>query len=398
MDINVDVCVATSDLAHDGAVQRFRRYAPGLRQRGIRLRGLTYRRGEIIVFDPFDAPPTGLSFQKGSSFWVEPALLYRLMARGWSGLDTPHVLQFFSASHWNTPFLSAVRRLGIPCLHVATLSGSTRGSRLRKRLRTAYRSWLFQPFDRIVVSSEVIRSELKATGIRASRIDTIPNGVDLQRFRPAKSRDESREIRRHLGIGFGDEVVIFVGGILPRKGVDILLEAWRLVARQRPRAHLLLLGHRHEDQAKFHSFRDRLNQLVNDSPVPERITFTGMVGDVERYLRVADVFVFPSHREGMGNAVLEAMATGLPCVLTRFQGFPEDFGTAGREYVLARRTPTDLAAAMLDLLDRNDKCHAMGKRARSWSETHLDVGISLDRYACLYRELAVHKPASPTSH
>src|SRR5690606_20193071 len=102
----------------------------------------------------------------------------------------------------------------------------------------------------------------------------------------------------------------------------------------------------------------------------------------------ADVFVFPSRREGMPNTVLEALGCGVPSVLTPFIGLPEEFGRPGTEYLLSERTAEGLATAVTRILESpalRDELSAAGRR---WVEESLGVETSLDRYAALYRELA----------
>ena len=143
-----------------------------------------------------------------------------------------------------------------------------------------------------------------------------------------------------------------------------------------------------QDQQKHAQFHDRIARLVAQAPKPDRIVFTGKVTNVEEYLRAADLFVFPSSREGMPNVVLEAMATRLPCILTPFQGLPAEFGQLGRHYRLVPRTPEALAAAIRDCLENRDAAEQMGEDAHTWAVQNLDVETSLDKYARLYHELA----------
>ena len=113
-----------------------------------------------------------------------------------------------------------------------------------------------------------------------------------------------------------------------------------------------------------------------------------MAEDVEEHLRAADAFVLASEREGTPNSVLEAMATGLPSVLTRFIGFSERIGRPDEHYLLAQRDAQSLADAVGALLEKPDLRKRLGESARRWVADTLDSERSLDRYAALYRELA----------
>ncbi|GER80059.1 glycosyltransferase family 1 protein [Candidatus Denitrolinea symbiosum] len=125
--------------------------------------------------------------------------------------------------------------------------------------------------------------------------------------------------------------------------------------------------------------------------MPERIKFTGEVENVEDYLCIADVFVLPSRLEGFANVVAEAMASGLPCILTPYQGLPEEFGNPGQEYILGSYDPDDLAESIVLLLENQSKRDVIGRAARNWVEKNLDVEKSIDSFELLYRRLMLTK-------
>jgi glycosyltransferase involved in cell wall biosynthesis len=90
----------------------------------------------------------------------------------------------------------------------------------------------------------------------------------------------------------------------------------------------------------------------------------------------------------MPNVVLEAMASGVPVVMTPFIGLSEDFGRPGEEYLLAKRNPEALASTMSEVLNDEKFQARLGKRGRDWVERTMDLEKSLDRYAAFYRDLA----------
>jgi glycosyltransferase involved in cell wall biosynthesis len=142
-----------------------------------------------------------------------------------------------------------------------------------------------------------------------------------------------------------------------------------------------------EDPEK-RKFARRLQELSAASGPAERLHFTGFVDRVEDYYRAADLFLFPSEKEGMPNAVLEAMACGLPVVLTPFDSLSADIGEAGRDFCLAERTSPALAEAAAALLQDANRRREMGSSARRWIATTMDLERTLDRYMTLYRELS----------
>jgi glycosyltransferase involved in cell wall biosynthesis len=120
----------------------------------------------------------------------------------------------------------------------------------------------------------------------------------------------------------------------------------------------------------------------------DRVTFVGRVQDVEEYMRAADVFVLPTHREGMPNVVLEAFASGLPSVLTPFRGLPEELGRPGQEYVLVEHDVSLLGQAIVDLLSDASRREQVGQAAFRWAREQLDLEKSLDRLAEILNDVA----------
>ena len=233
-----------------------------------------------------------------------------------------------------------------------------------------------------------MRQQMLDLGVSV-RMEYIPNGVDLKRFRPPTTIEEKLQTRRLLGLQENQTVISTVGAVHPRKGTDFLLEAWNRLTDRFPNAHLYIIGLRKDlTYPDLKEFGHKLQSLINASGAPERIHFTGLIRNVEEYLRASDIFVFPSQREGMPNVVLEAMASGLPVILTPFVGLSAELGKANREYLLADREADSLATVLNKLLENRSMLEKMGKKARRWVEDTLDLDRCLDRYALLYYELA----------
>jgi glycosyltransferase involved in cell wall biosynthesis len=317
------------------------------------------------------------------------SLLYDALLRHCRASETrPDVVQ---AIGWPPsralPGLLRLRALGLPLVWAAAISAKTKGGPLRRRLRRAERRLTLDRFDAIVAPSAPLRDELRALGLR-TRIEVIPHGVDLMRFRPA-SAEERRAARAAAGIAADAELVLCVGSVHPRKGTDLLLDAFATLAPARPALHVAIAGPRRDLEAPgLEDFRARLEAALARSGAAERVRFLGEIGDVETWLRAADVFVLPTAREGMPNAVLEAMASGLAVAIPAFAGISRDLGEPGEHYERIERDAGDLGRVLARLLDDAERRRRLGAAARAWLEETMDLGASLDRYAALYRELA----------
>ena len=416
MEQRVDLCLASTHYypVYSGPAMRFRRYAPGLRDRGVYMRVFTatphesnptmdvpgtHSAQEKVLFKKTLLPVEyvdGIPVQRvqmpldsklwnylGTTFIYHNTLTDYCLQRD----NRPDVIQFLSLPIWSLPWLIRLRCTHIPLVFTHTLLGQMSARPWKRRLQRLYWRLPFQLMDCVVVSSGVMRDALRDIGV-TTRIEVIPNGVDLKRFRPVASPHMRNTLRRQLGLDPTAELILFVGPIVPRKGVDALVEAWSLLGRKRPRAHLVLVGPRSDEiRPSLSDFRAKIKALLASSGAQDRVTFTGPVNNVEAYFQAADVFVFPSRREGMPNVVPEAFGCGVPSVLTPFIGLPDEFGRPGEHYVLVERTPEALAMSIAAMLDDPERRQQLGRRARKWVEAQMDVEKSLDRYASLYHEL-----------
>ena len=222
-----------------------------------------------------------------------------------------------------------------------------------------------------------------------SPVHVIANGVNVERFRPAADATSKAALRRRLGLDPASTIVMSVGPIIPRKGTDSLVDAFCSLWRERPDARLVLVGPRHDlARAELADFRRRLAYRIDTSGAGEHVIFTGAVDNVCDYLQAADIMVFASRREGMPNVVPEAMACGLPVVMTPFVGLSQEFGEAGTHYIRTDWEPDTMASDLRQLLSDPEARANLGARARDLVTHQLDVNQSLNSYSQLYRSLA----------
>lgn len=402
---SLDMCLASLFFypVYGGPPVRFQRYAPGLRARDIYMRVFTgtpeigdsppedaLRNGALLPVEYVDGIPVQrVQLPQGTPF--RKLLVYNpaLIKYCWQPANRPELIQFLALKLWSVPWLFPLRRLRLPLVYTHTMVGELSAKPWKRRLQPFYWRLPFQCVDCVVVSSGVMRDALRDIGV-TTPIEVIPNGLDLDRFRPVASPSARNALRERLGLDPAAELILFVGSISPRKGLDVLAEAWSLLGRKRPRAHLVLVGPGHHEIRPWEpgaDFQARVKATLARSGAKDRVIFTGLVDNVEAYLQAADVFVFPSRREGMPNVVPEAFGCGLASILTPFIGLPDEFGRPGEHYMLVERTPEALARAMTTLLDNSERRRQLGSQARQWVEAHMDVERSLDQYAALYREL-----------
>jgi glycosyltransferase involved in cell wall biosynthesis len=266
----------------------------------------------------------------------------------------------------------ARRRLrGVPTLVQPASSGyygeadelrRTRGAALLRRIIMANTAFA-------AISADIERQWCEL-GVSAGRLVRTVSGVDAERFSPGPSAVDAELLPRPR--------VVFTGRLHPQKNIPLLLEAWKEVARRSP-ANLILVGPGDD--------RRKLEELAGSIGIGDRVQFTGGVADASDYLRAADLFVLPSVAEGMSNSLLEAMATGLPCVASRIAGNTDliDNGRNGR--LIDTPDAAAWSAALLELLEDREAARRLGAAARLRIDEEFALPVVVDRYVDLYRRM-----------
>ena len=167
--------------------------------------------------------------------------------------------------------------------------------------------------DAVVVGSEFSRRQLReALGARIDHVAVVPYGVDAK-FAPRPPR---MDLAERWGLR-NRQIVLFFGGLKPRKNLETMLDVWTAVAPSHPQARLVVAG----GGALLGDLRHRADRLG----ISASVVFTGYVPEADKadYFNLADVFFFPSAMEGFGLAVGEAMSSGLPVVVSNRGSIPE---------------------------------------------------------------------------
>ncbi|MBM3559686.1 MAG: glycosyltransferase [Alphaproteobacteria bacterium] len=212
-----------------------------------------------------------------------------------------------------------------------------------------FEAWLARWADRIVVNSEAGRTYALGTGIPAARLALVANGIDTARFRhDAASRAAWRE---RWGVPPAATLIGLPARIDPVKGHRDFLAAAAAMAAQRPALRFVCIGG--GIAALAASLRDEAGRLG----LGDRLTWAGEITDMPGALSALDVACLASHAEGSPNTVAEAIACGVPCVVTAVGAAADIVGDTG--LVVPPRAPDRMAAACLSLVDRI----ATGQRA-----------------------------------
>ncbi|OPZ04098.1 MAG: putative glycosyltransferase EpsF [candidate division BRC1 bacterium ADurb.BinA364] len=248
--------------------------------------------------------------------WIYLRALRSWLARHAGDYDIVHV---HFAKHSAAAAARMRRRIGAPVVCKAACAGEfgdlaaagkTFGSR---RLLDG-----LMRLDRLIALSDEIAREWRDAGFPAERIACIPNGVDTERFRPA-SAEERSAARLRLGLPKDATVILGVGRLSEQKGFGFLIDAVADLAKSAaPRSAPLALA-----IAGDGPLQEPLRARAREKGIGGQSFFLGRIERIEEAYRAADAFALSSLAEGMSNALLEAMASGLPIAATRVSGTRE---------------------------------------------------------------------------
>lgn len=241
---------------------------------------------------------------------------------------------------------------------------------------------LFAPYlynravDAVAAISERVAQAMAEAGVRWERIAVIPSGVDCRWFRPPNP-EERAKARAALGLCEGEVAIGTLGALEPRKGHRYLLEGLAALGTERKGLRCLVGGEGSLGEA-LHDHAARLG--LGDS-----VRFLGRVEDRRAFFWALDIFALPSIREGLGVALLEAMAGGLPAIATGSSGSAE---VVAQERTGLLVEPTDRAAlgrAVGRLAAERDLRQRMGAAGRARAVEHFDLRVMASRTLELYR-------------
>ncbi len=232
-------------------------------------------------------------------------------------------------------------------------------------------AWTVRRFvSTFVYTSKAVKEDLLQEGIDGSKMEYIPNGVDIP--------------DSVSSVGEGNKVkFIYTGTFLPKKNLASLLKAVSLLSGDvRERAHFTLVG--------GGALEDELREFVNSNGLSEIVSFPGKFDDVSPMLSESDVFVLPSFTEGLSNSALEAMSYGLPLMLSRVGGNVDLISDNG--VFVDPNDVENIKDAISFFVKNPDDMRRMGMRSRVEAQETFSISTVAAQYGDLYSRLAKNKP------
>ncbi|MBI2217758.1 MAG: glycosyltransferase [Candidatus Rokubacteria bacterium] len=227
---------------------------------------------------------------------------------------------------------------------------------------------------RTIAISEAVRDRLRGWGSAYARCAVVPNGLDLDGFRPSET---PASVRRRLGVTPGASLVGTVGRLVAFKGQRVLLEAFARLLGSHPSVELVIVGDGPD--------RGALEARARELGVAAAVRFTGHREDVADLVAAVDVFVLPSVAEPSGRVLLEAMALERPIVATAAGGVPEVVVDGVTGLLVRPADPDALAKAVAALLDDPGRARALARAGRRRVEEHYSLARHAERVGAIYR-------------
>lgn len=241
-------------------------------------------------------------------------------------------------------------------------------------------AWL-SPFvpNAILTNSHKARENHVKVGYKDKKFNVIPNGFDIDLFKPSSNAEQS--LRRELGLGTDTKIIGTVGRFHHQKDFKNFVDASKLIAESFPKAHFCMCG------ANLDTDNDELMTWIKDAGVQEYIHLLGRRDDIYNVVAAFDIFVSSSScGEAFGNVIGEAMTCGTPCVVTNVGDSAIIVGNTGR--VIERENSTLLAEAVIDLLSLSEEEFLEEEKlARERIVENYSLPAIASRYGNFYQQL-----------
>lgn len=250
----------------------------------------------------------------------------------------------------------------------------------------------FSSADIFVTINPVMSGRFLAAGFPKDKLVDIPNGVDTDRFHPLKDIQEKSALRDELILPKNALIITFVGFFSKDKAPDLLLEAYKDLRKKFAGKDIRLLFIGSSVGTYFEIDTDlvmRVKRQVNDKGMGKDVIFIEKTLQIEKYYMASDIFVLCSYREGLPNALLEAMSTGLACVSSAISGVSDFLISHEKEGLLFEPGNVSALSDAISILIRDGRRSAeLGYNARQKILRNFTLEQLASNYDSLYKRLA----------
>jgi len=251
----------------------------------------------------------------------------------------------------------------------------------RKTLAGRLKLFLLKKSDAVFVCpSDEVRMEALDAGFKPERLALIPNGVDVEKFTPVRDDSEKKFLRGKLGIPTDAVVVTYIGRFASGKGIEILIDGFCQpeIEKRFPGVFLVLAGDGELKRYIEKRIGGRKDVLVTPSAVE----------NPSDYLKASDIFVLPSSGEGLSNALLEAMSSGLSVIASDISSNRQIISDGKNGILFRTNDPSSIINALSSLITDEKLRRTLGRAARKTVVEDYNITGTADKYEKLYSEIS----------
>ncbi len=270
---------------------------------------------------------------------------------------------------------------GVPCIIASVHNIYQRDRKLNRRIVNHLLSRLT---DKVVAVSETVKRDIvRYDAVPDGKVQVIYNGIDMSRFSAA----DGSTVRKEFGLSAACRVIGTVGRFTDQKGHRYLVEAAAEVMERHPDVVLLMVG----DGA----LKGELTASAERLHIADRVIFAGWRRDIPALLDAMDIFAFPSHWEGLPNAVIEAMAMGKPIIASDILPVREVIASEQDGILVPPGDSHALAGAIASLLADRVYAANMGSHVRERARANFSIDATVGAYVALFEKVLKKKNALP---
>ncbi|MEM1883199.1 MAG: glycosyltransferase family 4 protein, partial [Candidatus Bathyarchaeia archaeon] len=216
--------------------------------------------------------------------------------------------------------------------------------------------WLTYESKRVIATSYAMKREIEEHfHLPSEKIDVIPNGIDVSKY---EVNVEHEEVKKRFRINPDEKIILFVGRLVPQKGVEYLIMAAPKIFEQHPDSRIIIVGNGW--------IKDNLMSLASSTKYSNKITFLGFLDDrdLTELTLCSDVLVVPSIYEPFGIVALEGMAAGVPVVASNVGGLAEIIEHDRTGFLAHKEDPDSIAFGINKILSDPEYAHKLAQNAK----------------------------------
>ena len=259
----------------------------------------------------------------------------------------------------------------IPVIYESVLLGSDTPNRINQERWGKIKVRILKENFNIVSISESLTEEYRLAGFEEDRLFTLMNSVDFNTFHPISSEKEKNNLRQKYGLPQNAKILIFVGSLIARKGFDLLITSFVELSKSQEDLFLLVVGPRNslENPSVNDEFVVNLRKQVEKNQITSQTLFLGLIQDrkqLAELYQASNLFIFPSRNEGFPNVVLEAMACGLPVIVSKLPGIEKVINNNETGVILQNNDAESISLAVQRLIGEPKYNAIIGSRASNF--------------------------------